>query len=680
MDGRRQEEQGLRIFMQTTRTQSATDFKKLKSNLYNWAIKTILIVASVACLNRLSAESVVANIEHSPLILSNHSKTQNTLSESAYELLDKAQSSILLISFSLSDQTLITLINQKASDGIDVHLVIDRDHMSGLSSTLHPSIRIGTRQLGDGHMHHKIIVVDCAYIWLGSANLTSTSFTGSKNLAIGCYSQEIGEKLHEEAACIQSQGSRTDTTPLTCHYEDQLLELYILPHNQPESPRFVETNMNETAKQKLISLIDKAKHHINVSIEQLTFKDASRALIRAHLRGVKVEVITPHLDSDAVKLLQLEGVSVKIGSNIHQKFMLIDNTILLNGSPNLSMNAFSRNDESFIILYDLSQEQFDVMNSVWQSISGKPLDTSEFETISQVYTPPDDVAEKQTLVNKTISNLSDAIQNRVIQGQEDKRLVEIARKISSKLTQFIPYLGQAAVPGCCNYSGENYLENIVAIAEKQERVEDAIKQIKITPGIDQKVSDYFQKTLMKLQKGINVPLPDFFHATRAGLVSILQTQTIRQSTTGAAGPGTYMSCNNEGHTGYGPYAFAIDESCLANTQAKFFTGRLPNGDVYYSLWAAVLKDIPISDKTIAYIDTASNDVTYVTALVQAQNLNIEVIDRSISDSIRRIFDLSTKRRETPSFGWSKLRSDDYLPKNMYPRSELGTFRKFMPGL
>ena len=222
--------------------------------------------------------------------------------------------------------------------------------------------------------------------------------------------------------------------------------------------------------------------------------------------------------------------------------------------------------------------------------------------------------------------------------------------------------------------------NVVTIAEKQERVEDAIKQIKITTGVDKKVSEYFQKTLTKLQHGINVPLPDFFHATRAGLENIIQTKTILQSTSGAAGPGTYMSCNNEGHIGYGPYAFAIDEGILVNTQAKFFTGRQPNGDVYFSLWAAVLKDIPILEDTIAYIDTASDDVEHVTALVKAQNLNIEVIDRSISDSIRRIFDLSTKRRETPSFGWSKLRSDDYLPKNMYPRSELGTFRRFMPGI
>jgi phospholipase D-like protein len=597
------------------------------------------------------------------------------------------------MSFTFSDPTLISILNQKASEGIDVHIVIDRDHIGGLKSILHPSITMGTRQTGEGHVHHKIIVVDREYIWLGSANFTPNSLVGAKNLAIGCYSPEIGKELYQEAAYILSQRQRKGVTPLFCYYEDQLLELYVLPHNQPERPSLVETSMNEIAKQKLISLFDNAQHHINVSIEQLTFKDASRALIRAHQRGVVVEVFIPHLNDDAVKLLIKERVNVKLGHNIHHKFALIDNKILLNGSPNWSMNAFSRSDESFIVLNNISPEQLAVMNSVWQSISGHPLDLTEFDTISEPYTsvadaPPtdlddtldDEIAEKQALVNRAISNLNDAIQNQIILGQEDKRLVEIARRLSNKLTQFIPYLKSAPVPGCCFYAGDDYLVNVVTIAEKQERVEDAIKQIKVTTGIDKRVSDYFHKTLAKLQQGINVPLPDFFHATRAGLESIIQTKTIRQSTSGAAGPGTYISCNNEGQIGYGPYAFAIDESILVNTQAKFFTGRQPNGDVYFSLWAAVLKDIPTLEDNIAYIDTASNDVERVTELVKAQNLHIEVMDRSISDSIRRIFDLSTKRRETPSFGWSKLKNEDYLPKNMYPRSEQGTFRRYMPGL
>lgn len=660
------------------------------NRLLNGFTKAILAIALVASIGQVNAASFVENIEHSPLVLSNHDASQNALCASAYELLNKAQASILLMSFTFTDSEIMRIINQKASEGVEVHLVIDRAQMGGLGAKLHPAIKVGTRQIGEGHMHHKVIVVDRAYIWLGSANFTPNSLAGSKNLSIGCYSPMIGEELHHEAAHIELQGSQSGITPLSCFYGEQLLELYILPHNQPDHPSVVEANMNEMGKQKLLSLIDNAQHHINVSIEQLTFKDASRALIRAHQRGVKVELFTPHLDDEAVKLLIQAGMNVRQGRNIHHKFALIDNKHLLNGSPNWSMNAFSRSDESFIVLYDITPVQLEVMNAVWQSISGQPLELTEFETlpVAPIITDDatdaeleDDLEEKEALVNRTIVCLNKAIKNKGIASQEDKRLVGIARKLSSRLVQFIPHLKSLPVPGCCNYSGEDdYLRNVVAIAEKQERVEDAIKLINITAGVDAKVSDYFHKTLRKLQQGINVPIPDFFHATRAGLESIIQSKTILQSSHGTAGPGTYMSCNNEGKHGYGPYSFAIDEGILVDTKAQFFTGRLPNGDIYFSLWAAVLKDIPISETNIAFIDTANNDIERVTALVEAQNLDIEVIDRATSDGIRLIFDLSTNRRETPSFGWSKWNPNDYLPKNMYQRSELGTFRRFMPGL
>jgi phosphatidylserine/phosphatidylglycerophosphate/cardiolipin synthase-like enzyme len=351
----------------------ALPINRIKVAFLTKAIPLIFFIASLGCLD---AKSFVQNIEHAPLILSNHDKTENALGESVYELLGEAQSSILLISYTFTDQKLIAIINQKASDGISVQLIIDRDHIGNLKSLLHPSIMIGTRQKGEGHVHHKIMVVDHAYIWLGSANFTPSGLGGTKNLAIGYYSPEIAEKIHQEADCIQSQGVRQESSPLYSCYENQTVELYILPHNQPEHPGLVETRMNEIAQQKLISLFDNAQHQINVSITLLSFKDASRALIRAHQRGVLVKVITADLKQDALKLLINAGIPVKY-VDMHHKFALIDNKILLNGSPNWSMNAFSRSDESFIVLTDLSEEQLAVMSSVWQSISGQPLDLAE---------------------------------------------------------------------------------------------------------------------------------------------------------------------------------------------------------------------------------------------------------------------------------------------------------------
>ncbi len=219
------------------------------------------VVASVKSSDAYGSESsFIQGIEHAPLILSNDKIDSNSLQGSVYELLNKAQSSILILSFTFSDSKVIQIINQKATEGIKVQLIIHRDHISESKEQLHPSIKIDTRAQGEGHLHHKILVVDNKYIWLSSANFTPGSFRVSKNLAIGFFSPEIGARLHQEALDIALFKARINTNLISCVYGSQLLELYILPHNAPETPRSVETELNEMGKQKLITLIDNAKN------------------------------------------------------------------------------------------------------------------------------------------------------------------------------------------------------------------------------------------------------------------------------------------------------------------------------------------------------------------------------------------------------------------------------------
>jgi phosphatidylserine/phosphatidylglycerophosphate/cardiolipin synthase-like enzyme len=633
---------------------------------------------TVDLLSRPVETQFIEGIENFPLVLGNHQLDRNSLQGSVYELLHKAQSSILMLSFTFSDPEVIKIINHKASEGIDVQLIIDRDHLSESKNLLHPSIKVGTREQGEGHLHHKILVVDYEYVWLGSANFTSNSFKFSKNLAIGFFSPEMGAALYQEALDIASSNPRQRIEPLSCSYGDQQLELYILPHDRPEAPGSSETKMNEMGKQKLLSLIASAKHHIKISVDVWTYKDVSRAVIQAKQRGIQIDVVVGNTADEAVKMLIQHNIPVKQGRNLHQKFILIDDETLLNGSMNWSMNAFSRNDESFIVLYKLIPEQLEVLKGALKA-AGLPIavdcnnQDASSDRVLDFY--EEEVKEKLESINRTITALNAEI-NQTPTSQEHKRLIAIAKRLSNDLVKFIPYLTTAPLPGCCLYEGERYLANVVAIAEKQERVEAAIKYIKNADGIDQKVYEYFQKTLSKLQQGINVPLPDYFHATRAGFESIMKSQTILQSQTGLTGPGVYMSCNNEGDHGYGTHAFAIDEGCLIDTKGIFRTGRTPQGNVFFSLWASVLKDISITEDHIAFIDTSTDDIPYVTALLEEHNLNIDVVDRETSEAILRIFDLTTKRRELPSFFWNKHSFDDYLPQNMYPRSEQGTFRPF----
>lgn len=248
-----------------------------------------------------------------------------------------------------------------------------------------------------------------------------------------------------------------------------------------------------------------------------------------------------------------------------------------------------------------------------------------------------------------------------------------AKRLKNQLEDSIPYLPTTSVSGCSHYHGKDYLETVVTIAEKQERTENAIHLLKSMKKIDIKVHEYFHKTLEKLKNGQNVPLPDFYHATKH-VGDIIQTQMIRQSVAenGSEGIGTYISSNNEGdgYYRYGPYAFAIDEKCLRNSNAKYFNKeRTHDANTFHSLWICVAKEIPIKEETVAFIDTSQNDMYGLKRILRKKNLKILVINRSTSDSIRKILDLSIQKRELPSFQW-KASSDQNpnLPPNFTPRT------------
>jgi hypothetical protein len=324
---------------------------------------------------------------------------------------------------------------------------------------------------------------------------------------------------------------------------------------------------------------------------------------------------------------------------------------------------------------------FAPMASAENADSKKPVIAKETEKIVE--------NQKIELINRTIQSINSAIR-KAPKHTEGQKLVATAKKLVVDLAKRIFCMKEEALPGCCLYQGENYLAQVVAIAEKQERVQDAINYINRVGNIDQKVCDYFENTLRKLQAGINVPLPDYFHATRHGVKSIIENQKIWQSwdLDNSAGHGTYMSTNNEGDYGYGPHAFAIDAGVLKDSGGYYF-GPISNGNNKFpGLWVAVHKSIPITQEVIAFVDVANGDSSDIKELLEKQKLNIEVVDRKTSHEISRIFDETTEKREVPSFSWYYADAPLYcwfsqekkaLPKNMILRNDNAARDQFLFG-
>lgn len=106
----------------------------------------------------------------------------------------------------------------------------------------------------------------------------------------------------------------------------------------------------------LIKMIDEARQTIYMLAYSFTSEPIAKALIKAHARGVYIEVILDaksiHNRQNKAKLLESAGINVWIDSShpiAHNKTILIDDRLICTGSYNFS-NAAELNAENSLTL------------------------------------------------------------------------------------------------------------------------------------------------------------------------------------------------------------------------------------------------------------------------------------------------------------------------------------------
>jgi phosphatidylserine/phosphatidylglycerophosphate/cardiolipin synthase-like enzyme len=110
----------------------------------------------------------------------------------------------------------------------------------------------------------------------------------------------------------------------------------------------------------LVKMYKGAKSEIKVAMYAITAKNQVSALIAAHRRGVKVQVILDdklgHQKTSMHKTLAEAGIPVcyvgPSGGSMHHKFIIVDGKKLATGSYNLSDDAEYRSNEAMLFLTD----------------------------------------------------------------------------------------------------------------------------------------------------------------------------------------------------------------------------------------------------------------------------------------------------------------------------------------
>jgi phosphatidylserine/phosphatidylglycerophosphate/cardiolipin synthase-like enzyme len=109
----------------------------------------------------------------------------------------------------------------------------------------------------------------------------------------------------------------------------------------------------------IIRELNKAKNSVLVQAYSFTSVPIAEALVNAHKRGVKVEVILDknrrNEKKSSAPFLSARGVQVKIDATrgiAHNKVMIIDGEIVITGSFNFTKRAEEKNAENLLIIHD----------------------------------------------------------------------------------------------------------------------------------------------------------------------------------------------------------------------------------------------------------------------------------------------------------------------------------------
>ena len=215
-------------------------------------------------------------------------------------------------------------------------------------------------------MHLKLLVIDGNQSWLGSANMTKDALKTHANLMTNISDPRFAQILLQKAAQLSEHHYEEPMAISRFTFENQLVELRFLPDDQ-------------SAVSKLQELIRSAKKIVQVAMYTFTRQDLANALARASHRGVQVKVIIDEgsgqgASAKIVDYLQKEGVEVHLTKDhglMHNKFMIVDDQILVHGSANWTKAAFKQNDDFIMILFNLTQSQKQVLHELWNNISRK---------------------------------------------------------------------------------------------------------------------------------------------------------------------------------------------------------------------------------------------------------------------------------------------------------------------
>jgi len=287
--------------------------------------------------------------------------TSSSTRPSLQNAIEKAQDSVTLICYSVSDDKIVETLKKAANRNIDVRVIFDPTATPEADYILGNKIKKYPR-CARGLMHHKLLSIDRDIVWFGSANMTTTSLLQHGNLTLGLKCAPLAKEV-ENLADTLIEKRNFSSSPLELVHSPQRFRIYVHPFHGRDSLK------------DLISRIEGAKKRVFVAMYTFTHLDLMNALKRARERGLDVRVI---FDRESARQTSKKAFQFckkhKIRSAyrtkpglLHYKTALIDNT-LCTGSCNWTKAGFGANDDLIFVIDPLSPSQQSWFSQWWEHV------------------------------------------------------------------------------------------------------------------------------------------------------------------------------------------------------------------------------------------------------------------------------------------------------------------------
>ncbi len=263
-----------------------------------------------------------------------------------------AKKTIDLATYNYTDTKTAQALIDAVHRGVKVRLVVDEDNYNKkvVDDLRDGGVKVISAQ-SNGLMHAKYIIIDGKVVISGSANMTLSSFSSDNNFMVRLESEEAAKVFTDE-------------------FEEMYLDL-IFGEESPRSKAASSIKLSDgttiyvrfSPDDGIDDMIEKLIAAANDSVYMLAYSFASRDIAErlqaADKDGLDVVVICE--DSKAYTdgggqcgPLSEAGLAVYVDGYpdtlMHEKVIILDNSVVIAGSYNFTRSADKRNDEQVLVI------------------------------------------------------------------------------------------------------------------------------------------------------------------------------------------------------------------------------------------------------------------------------------------------------------------------------------------